>query len=246
MFDWLRVSYRQTRNNINRRLKRLFRRIVRKLVETVIFDLELYDAVEGATSSLAFARKNLWTTPSFKHRDDLHRWMLGQVTVSDGLYLEFGVFRGESINRAAGLKPEVTFYGFDSFKGMTEAWMLGTKKGDFDLGGTLPPVRSNVKLIDGYFEDTLPGFVAAQAGRKIAFMHIDCDLYSATKTVFNETAGMLVPGTLIVFDEFFNYAGWEQGEYKAFAEFVEQTGVEFEYIGYVANARQVAVRLKGR
>jgi hypothetical protein len=123
--------------------------------------------------------------------------------------------------------------------------MLGFRKGDLDLGGALPPVRNNVKLIDGYFENTLPSFVSTQAGRKIAFIHIDCDLYSATRTIFNETTDLLVPGTLIVFDEFFNYAGWEQGEYKAFVEFVERTGVEFEYIGYVANARQVAVRLKG-
>jgi hypothetical protein len=57
-----------------------------------------------------------------------------------------------------------------------------------------------------------------------------------------------VAGTLIQFDEYFNYPGWQEGEYRAFKEFADANGVKFEYIGYTNgdNAQQVAVRILGR
>jgi len=54
----------------------------------------------------------------------------------------------------------------------------------------------------------------------------------------------LKPGAVIVFDEYFNYPGWKQGEYKAFMEFLEKTGYAFEFIGYNRNEEQVAVILR--
>ena len=44
-----------------------------------------------------------------------------------------------------------------------------------------------------------------------------------------------------IFDEFFNYFGWEKGEYKAFMELVESANLKFRYIGYCFNDEQVAV-----
>src|SRR3990167_2338597 len=58
----------------------------------------------------------------------------------------------------------------------------------------------------------------------IAFIHIDCDLYEATKTVFDILGNNLVPGSVIVFDEYYNYPGYERHEYKAFQEFLQRTG----------------------
>ena len=53
----------------------------------------------------------------------------------------------------------------------------------------------------------------------------------------------LVAGTIIVFDEFFNYPGWQQHEYRAWQEFVSRTGIEFEYLGYTASHEQVIARV---
>jgi hypothetical protein len=50
-----------------------------------------------------------------------------------------------------------------------------------------------------------------------------------------------VSGTIIIFDEYFNYPGWEVGEFKAFAEFVAEKNVSYRYIAYVPNHQQVAV-----
>jgi hypothetical protein len=76
----------------------------------------------------------------------------------------------------------------------------------------------------------------------MAFMHMDADLYSSTKTVFDTLADRIVPGTVIVFDEFFNYPGWKRGESKAFAEMVAARGLKFEYLGYAD--QQVAVKVR--
>jgi hypothetical protein len=101
--------------------------------------------------------------------------------------------------------------------------------------------------VKGFFEQTLPDFLDAYGKKSVAFIHVDCDLYSATKTVLAQLAPMLVEGTIIVFDEYFNYPGWQQGEYKAFAEFVStHDRLGYDYIGYIRNGGQVAVRLKRR
>jgi Macrocin-O-methyltransferase (TylF) len=169
------------------------------------------------------------------------------VTVPDGLYAEFGVYKGDSINRLATLRPRQVFHGFDSFEGLPESWTVGARTGSFSIGGRLPAVRSNVVLVKGFFEQTLEQFVPACGKKVVAFMHIDCDLYSATKTVLDRLAPLLVEGTVIVFDEYFNYPGWQQGEFKAFAEFIASHGrLDWDYLGYIRNGGQVAVRLKRR
>jgi hypothetical protein len=49
---------------------------------------------------------------------------------------------------------------------------------------------------------------------------------------------------VLVFDEFFNYPGWRQGEYKAFMEFVYAHDVEYKYLGYYEKHEQVAVKIR--
>jgi hypothetical protein len=159
--------------------------------------------------------------------------------------MEFGVYKGDSINHFAELTPGVTWYGFDSFEGLPEAWTLGAKTGAFSIGGNLPPVRGNVRLTKGFFDATLPGFVAQHPGVKIALLHVDCDLYSSTVTILSNVADMVVPGTIIIFDDFINYHGWEDGEFKAFTEFVAARHLTFEYIAYNRTGGQVSVRILG-
>ncbi len=72
---------------------------------------------------------------------------------------------------------------------------------------------------------------------------VDCDLYSSTKTIFAETRALLAPGTIIVFDEYFNAPEWREEEYKAFMEFIAESKTSFEYIGYIRTGSQVAVKL---
>jgi hypothetical protein len=190
-----------------------------------------------------FANEHFRDIPGFKTRDHLFAWVMRQIGPDDGLFLEFGVYKGNSINRLAGLKPGAVFHGFDSFVGLPETWTLGAKKGEFDVGGKLPAVRKNVRLVKGFFDETLAPFLATNQNATIRFMHVDCDLYSSTKTTLSQTRRLLAPGSIIVFDEFINYQDWKNGEFKAFMEFVTEADVKFEYLAYVRAGSQVAVRI---
>ena len=159
----------------------------------------------------------------------------------DRLICEFGVWQGTSINRLAQLTTK-TVYGFDAFQGLPEAFGDFWKKGEF-LVSKLPEVRSNVTLVKGWFNETLPPFLKEHTG-KVGFLHVDSDLYSSCKTVFDLLESRLGPGTVILFDEYFNFPNWEEAEFKAFQELLARTKLSFEFISYNRNGEQVAVILK--
>jgi hypothetical protein len=157
------------------------------------------------------------------------------------LICEFGVASGKTINFIGQLFPDHTIYGFDSFEGLPEDWRDGFTKGAFKTEAP-PKVRSNVRLIQGHFQDSLEPFLEKHP-QGAAFMHIDCDLYSSTKTVLENFHSRIKTGTIIVFDEYFNYPEWQAGEYKAFAEYIEKSVFSFEYIGYCRYHQQVALKI---
>ena len=165
---------------------------------------------------------------------------LESVTL-DGLYLEFGVFSGRTINFISQNIPEKTIYGFDSFEGLPETWRTGFGKGHFNKQ-ELPAVNANVKLVKGWFNETLSKFIT-EHNIPCAFIHIDCDLYSSTRTIFELLKNNITTGTVIVFDEYFNYPTWEEHEFKAFQEFVTENNMKYEYIIYNEVHEQVAVKI---
>jgi predicted O-methyltransferase YrrM len=156
----------------------------------------------------------------------------------DGLVMEFGVASGRTTNHLAGVVPNETIFGFDWFKGLPETWRPGFEAGTF--AQATPAVRGNVTLVPGLFEQTLPSFLAAHAG-PVSLLHIDCDLYSSTVTILTNLASRIVPGTIIVFDEYFNYPGWRQHEFRAFQEFVTDNNRQYRYLGFVAHHQQACV-----
>jgi hypothetical protein len=169
---------------------------------------------------------------------ELLSYALSRATL-EGLYAEFGVNQGGTINYIAKKKPDHMIHGFDSFEGLPEDWAgNSTFAGYFNCNGTLPKVAENVVLHKGWFKDTVPKFASNCPG-PMAFLHVDCDLYSSTVTIFKALGDRIVPGTVIVFDEYFNYPNWTSHEHKAFREFMAASGKKFKYIGY--SIQQVAV-----
>lgn len=148
----------------------------------------------------------------------------------DGLFLEFGVWSGRTINFIAERHDGIV-HGFDSFEGLPEDWTREYRRGDFATNGRLPEVRPNVRLHRGWFDRTLPGFLREHEG-PVAFLHVDCDLYSSTRTVFEALGGRIGAGAVIVFDEYFNYPGWREHEHKAFQEFLAERGLTARYLAY--------------
>ena len=205
------------------------------------YDIEKVAFLTACIDSGLYAVSHMADAQRFPDAGALQDYAVA-CTPSTGMVLEFGVFSGKSINRIAGQMPGRRVYGFDSFKGLPETWRPGFEEGAFGLA-ELPAVATNVELMVGWFDNTLPAFVASNIHEKIAFLHIDCDLYSSTKTIFSFLADWIVPGTIILFDEYFNYPEWRLHEYKAFQELKLTHAIGYEYIGFVPSHQQVAVRV---
>jgi hypothetical protein len=157
-------------------------------------------------------------------------------------FLEFGVFQGRTLKVIANkIGPNKNAFGFDSFEGLPETWRVGFEKSAFAVN-TLPDVPSNVTLYKGWFNESLPLFVKNNKAN-IGFIHIDCDLYSSTICIFEILRERLKNETIIIFDEFFNYPGWQNHEYKALNEFVKKYNYTFKYLGCVPSSQQVLVML---
>ena len=99
------------------------------------------------------------------------------------LWLEFGVFNGNTINYISKFTDDKV-YGFDSFEGLPEKWRNGYDKGAFNMDGNFPRVNDNVVLIKGWFNETLINFIQSH-NKKVSFIHMDADLYSSTKYIFD-------------------------------------------------------------
>ena len=181
-------------------------------------------------------------TREFSNRYEMiEHLMCEEVDERLGMFLEFGVFQGRSINFISTFIPTKNIYGFDSFEGLPEDWRGDSPKGTFNLHGGMPDVRGNVKLVKGWFEDTLPKFLKEHT-EKCAFIHIDSDIYSSARTVFNLLGERIVPGTVIEFDEYLNRPRWQENEFKAFQEFIHESGRKYRYIGYDKDC-QVSVKI---
>lgn len=213
----------------------LFRRFVLKHYgSNLLVDLQL----EAKKETLEYVKANMADAPFFEKHPQLVKHAVDEASLP-GLYLEFGVGRGKSI-RWIGTQVRRTVYGFDSFDGIPEYWN-GNPVGAFSQS-KLPNVPDNVQFQIGLFEDTLPGFLAEHAD-PVAFLHVDCDLYSSTVAIFAALGPRLQPGAIILFDEYYNFPRWQQHEFKAFQEFVTSSGLRYEYIGYSVTGQQVAVRI---
>jgi hypothetical protein len=205
-------------------------------------DIDSFQVAEFATAieSYLYARDHMSGKPRFEDREHLLNYALDQISI-EGMILEFGVFSGHTINIIAKKLAHQEIYGFDAFKGLPEDWTGKVKAGHF-ARNDIPVVRENVKLIIDWFDRSLPAFLD-QHSQPVSLLHVDCDIYTSTQTVLTQLRSRIVKGTIIVFDEYFNYIDWKRHEFRAFQEFVDFNRVKYEYIGLVSKYEQVAVRI---
>ena len=147
---------------------------------------------------------------------------------NSGLWLEFGVATGRTINIISS-RTTNKVYGFDTFQGLPEDWEDHQGKGVYSQDGVLPKDNTNVELIVGLFQDTLEEFLDEHP-EPIAYLHIDADLYSSTKYVFDNIEDRIVPGTVISFDEVYNNQVYLDHEMKAWVEFANKTEIRYNWI----------------
>ena len=150
----------------------------------------------------------------------------------NNLFLEFGVYKGESINLFAKnlKKNDGKIYGFDSFQGLKDEWIIQSyhSEGTFDLKNKKPKTQENVELIGGWVEKTVENFLKKHPEKKIAFVHFDMDTYSSTAFVIKKINNHLQPDAILLFDNYYAFPNWQNYEHKALLENIDKD--KFNYI----------------
>ena len=206
-------------------------------------DYEWMAYLQASMSSARYFVEHMRLARNLREQMPLIEFALSECAI-DGLVLEFGVYTGRTLAAIASQDPRIA-HGFDSFEGLPEDWTHFQKKGRFSLDGAAPKFdAANIELHKGWFNDTLPPFLEKHTG-PVRFLHVDSDLYSSAVTVLEGLHNRIVAGTIIVFDEYINYPGWEQDEFRAFREFVARHGVSYEYLGFASSHYSVAVKITG-
>ena len=181
----------------------------------------------------------------FSSVEDIRHYALNQALKKchkENLFLEFGVYKGRSINSFAKILKKSNFeiHGFDSFSGLEDDWISD----DYNPVGTfalkkIPKLQSNVQLVVGPVQNTLQDFLKKQTEKKIIFIHLDMDNYAPTEYVLKNVKSRLEKGAIIIFDEFYGYPNWKNHEYKAFQKVFNEN--EYSYIGF--SQRQVVIKI---
>lgn len=184
--------------------------------------------------SADFVEKNLRTAVIFK--DKMQIWDYAVRNLNEhflnGVCLEFGVAVGTSVNWFSSSLPEFSFIGFDSFIGLKEDWVgHHALKGDYSQNGILPDVNSNVRLVPGWFDQTISKYIQDNVRdlNDLRFIHIDGDTYESAVAVFDALGSYLKPGIFVLFDEMIGYPNWQNGEVKALEEAKKKFNFDFKY-----------------
>ena len=145
-------------------------------------------------------------------------WMLTrcaeQCRSLPGAYAEFGVYRGASafmiLSRAAPGDGRV-LHLFDTFRGIPSTHLTRAEhEAGFpgrlsdtsaeEVAGLLRPWRHQVNLVAGDLHETIPGVDTGA----LSFVHLDLNAASATRAALDYAYPRLVPGGMMVFDDY----GW--------------------------------------
>ena len=205
-----------------------------------VYDLYKDEQIKKCYEHFKDYLKNAVLLSSDKIRDHAINCAKENDNDPDFIYIEFGVFSGTSINFFSN-KIKKNIYGFDSFQGLKEDW-LGTSvpKGTFDLNKKIPKLNNNVIPIVGWIQDTLPKFLNEKQP-KICFIHMDVDTYQSSKFILEKIKPFLINNSIILFDEIYNFEGWDVGEYKALKEVFNDD--EFQFISFSVDTAQAAIKI---
>jgi Methyltransferase domain len=173
-----------------------------------------------------------------------HRQPLGGPV---GAYYEFGVGEGNSLvsySRALNSLAKTTsidvrkfqIFAFDTFEGLPTSkdsrdvhpgwWPGGFRSSQVEIkrrvDRALPKqFRPGLHYIKGRYEESLTPSLREQVQRyPPAIINIDCDYYTSTRTALNWVFPMLRTGSIIYFDDIWEFWGHpDYGEMAAMREF---------------------------
>lgn len=161
-----------------------------------------------------------------------HYELFKKVENLPGSIVELGVFKGASLFSFAHFLEifchgdrSRKVVGFDSFEGLTA---FSEKDGVFEESHakvshgwsaqdfetelhafvdlfhqeSFVPQAPRIEMVKGDIMSTVPDYIKANPGLRISLLHFDCDLYSPTLKGLQELVPLVVPGGLVVLDEY--------------------------------------------
>ena len=203
-------------------IKKLYIHIIpTDIVRTKKHGMNCYDLYHKEELKKCFEHfKKHYLTSVHLTGDDLLNYAIHHaIKNNDGLYLEFGVWKGRTLNIFSKHLKNNKIFGFDTFEGINEDWAGTDKaKGFYGANKKMPKVNDNCMLIKGLIQDTLPKFLTENSDTKIAFAHMDVNTYKSSKFILKLIKSHLHENAIILLRGCHNYPGWSVGEYKAFQE----------------------------
>ena len=226
-------------------MKQLFAAIAKNIILTLVADSDRLRILAYRPMLETWRNDNKGKYPIFNDRKEMYRYINNDIIKNQAIaYLEFGVFKGDSIKYFASINTtaESTFVGFDTFTGLPEDWVEFSRTVEtntFDTGGNFPKIDDNrISFQKGMFQETLPDFLKKyQAGKQLV-IHNDSDLFSSTLYVLSYLNEIMVPGTIVIFDEFYSV----MHEYRALEDFCSAYMRKYEVLAATTKELQVVIR----
>lgn len=206
----------------------------------------------------------IYTRRVFLKRFLAHYELYQKVVNLPGDIVELGVYRGSSLMTWANFMEirnmgdrHKKIVGFDNFKGFgdfdekdgIEKPEVGKKAGGFNSDGFEDQLRDAIKIFDqdrfipykprihlvkGNAEETIPQYIEQNPGMRISLLHFDVDLYRPTKVALECLWDLVVPGGVVIFDEY-AIPPWE-GESRAVDEFfADKKDIRIERFDWASN-----------
>lgn len=168
---------------------------------------------------------------SLKHFLALYELFRNTINLP-GDIVELGVFRGQTLMMWANFLEcrnigdrTKKVWGFDNFRGFRKLRRedgpsykhVHKRKDDYGAGyfedvlneairifdqDRFVPWKNRIELVKGDVEKTIPQFVKKNPGLRISLLHFDIDLYEPTMMGLKHLFPLVVPGGVVVFDEY--------------------------------------------
>lgn len=167
-----------------------------------------------------------------------------------GAIVECGVFKGNSLCKFAmfrdlfGSRTAKKIIGFDIFgkfpqtkfnddkksrkKFITEAGLEGISKKQLLRVLKYKNADLFVELVKGDITKTVPNYIKSHPALRISLLNIDVDIYEPAVTILEHLYPRVVPGGIILLDDYGVFAG----ETKAVEEYFASQGIEIKKFSY--------------